>query len=62
MLIAQAVTQAEYEQALTEIRRLVALEPDRDSPTGNRLEAMFALAETFDAECLAPDLADIDAR
>ena len=62
MLIAQVVTEAEYEQALGEIRRLVASEPDRGSLAGDRLEALTALAETFEAERLVLDLADIDAR
>jgi antitoxin component HigA of HigAB toxin-antitoxin module len=62
MLIAPIVTEAEYEQALGEIRRLVALEPDRGSPAGDRLEALTALAETFEAERFVLDLADIDAR
>jgi len=62
MLIAQVVTEAEYEQALAEIRRLVALEPDRGSLSGDRLEALTTLAETFEAERLVSDLADIDAR
>jgi antitoxin component HigA of HigAB toxin-antitoxin module len=62
MLIAQVVTEAEYEQALAEIRRLVALEPDRGSLTGDRLETLTSLAEAFEAERLVSDLADIDAR
>ena len=62
MLIAPIVTEAEYQLALGEIRRLVAAEPDRGSPAGDRLEALTALAETFEAERLVLDLADIDAR
>ena len=62
MLIAQVVTESEYEQALGEIRRLVALEPDRGSPAGDRLEILTTLAETFEAERLVLDLADIEAR
>jgi antitoxin component HigA of HigAB toxin-antitoxin module len=62
MLIAQVVTEAEYEQALSEMRRLVALEPDRDTLAGGRLEALTSLAETFEAERFVLDLADIDAR
>jgi antitoxin component HigA of HigAB toxin-antitoxin module len=62
MLIAKVVTEAEYEQALGEIRRLVAQEPDRGTLAGDRLEDLTALAETFEAEHLVLDLADIDAR
>ena len=62
MLIAQVVTEAEYEQALSEIQRLVALEPDRGTLAGDRLEALTSLAETFEAERFVLDLADIDAR
>ena len=62
MLIAQVVTEAAYEETLGKIRRLVALEPDRGTLAGDRLEALTALAETFEAECLVLDLADIDAR
>ena len=62
MLIAQVVIEAEYEQALGEIRRLVAQEPDRGTLAGDWLEVLIALAETFEAERLALDLADIDAR
>lgn len=62
MLIAQVVTEAAYEQALNEIRRLVALEPDRGTPAGDRLEDLTSLAETFEAERLVLDLADIEAR
>jgi antitoxin component HigA of HigAB toxin-antitoxin module len=62
MLIAPIVTEAEYQQALGEIRRLVAAEPDRGSPAGDRLEALTTLAETFEADRLVLDLADIDSR
>ncbi|MFC7475652.1 hypothetical protein ACFQS7_14870 [Dankookia sp. GCM10030260] len=62
MLVAQVVTEAEYRHALGEIRRLVASEPDRDTPAGDRLETLTSLAETFEAERLVLDLADIDAR
>ena len=62
MLIAQVTTESEYRQALSEIRRLVALEPDGGTPTGDQLEALTSLAETFEAERLVLDLADIDAR
>jgi antitoxin component HigA of HigAB toxin-antitoxin module len=62
MQIAQVVTEAEYTQALTEIRRLVTFEPDRGTPEGHRLEALTCLAEAFEAERFLLDLADIEAR
>ena len=62
MLIAQVVTESEYREALGEIRYLVALEPDRGTPTGDRLEMLTSLAETFEAERLVVDLADTEAR
>ncbi len=62
MQIAQVVTEAEYTQALIEIRRLVASEPDRGTPDGNRLEALTCLAEAFEADRYLLDLADIEAR
>lgn len=62
MQIAEVVNESAYEQALSEIRHLVALEPDRGTPAGDRLEALTSLAETFEAERLVLDLADIEAR
>ena len=62
MRVAQAVTEAEYIQALLEIRRLVAAEPDRGTPEGERLEALTSLAETFEADLCLSDLADAEAR
>ncbi|TDH62915.1 hypothetical protein E2C06_09520 [Dankookia rubra] len=62
MLIAPVVTETEYEQALGEIRRLVALEPERGSLAGDRLETLTAIAETFEAGHFVLDLADIEAR
>ena len=62
MLNAEVVTESEYWQALSEIQCLVALEPDRGTPIGDRLDALTSLAESFEAERLVLDLADIDAR
>jgi antitoxin component HigA of HigAB toxin-antitoxin module len=62
MLIAQVVTESENRQALGEIRRLVASEPDRGTPAGDQLETLTSLAETFETERLVLDLADIEAR
>ena len=62
MRVAQAVTEAEYIQALVEIRCLVAAEPDHGTPEGERLEALTSLAETFEADLCLSDLADAEAR
>ena len=62
MQVTQIVTEAEYTQALVEIRRLIASEPDRGTPDGDRLEALTSLAETFEADRYLLDLADIEAR
>ncbi len=62
MQVTQIVTEAEYIQALVEIRRLTACEPDRGTPDGERLEALTSLAETFEADRYLLDLADIEAR
>jgi antitoxin component HigA of HigAB toxin-antitoxin module len=62
MQIVQVVTEAEYTQALIEIRRLVNAEPGRGTPDGDRLEALTCLAEAFEAERYLRDLADIEAR
>ena len=56
------VSEAEYQQALAEIRRLVEGEPDRTSPEGQRLDILAALAETYEAPQSAPSLMDINSR
>jgi antitoxin component HigA of HigAB toxin-antitoxin module len=56
------VTETEYQQALTEMRRLVEAEPDRRSPEGRRLDALAAVAETYEAHQSGPNLTDIDRR
>jgi antitoxin component HigA of HigAB toxin-antitoxin module len=43
------VTEAEYQQALTEILHLVEGEPDRASPEGHRLDALKAIVESYEA-------------
>ena len=62
MQVAQIVTEAEYTQALIEIRRLVVTEPDCGTPDGERLEALTSLAESYEADRYLLDLADIEAR
>jgi antitoxin component HigA of HigAB toxin-antitoxin module len=42
-------TEAEYQQALTEILHLVEGEPDRASPEGHRLDALTAIVESYEA-------------
>jgi hypothetical protein len=60
--IRSMVTEAEYQQALAEIRRLVEDEPDRTSPEGQRLDILAALAETYEAPQSALSLLDINSR
>jgi antitoxin component HigA of HigAB toxin-antitoxin module len=62
MQAAQVVTEAAYTQALAEIRRLVAFEPDRGTPEGERLEALTSIAEAFEVDRSVLDLADIETR
>jgi antitoxin component HigA of HigAB toxin-antitoxin module len=62
MQIAKIVAEADYTQTLAEIRLLAAAEPDRTTPEGSRLDTLTCIAEAFEAEVYALDLADIDAR
>jgi antitoxin component HigA of HigAB toxin-antitoxin module len=55
-------TEAEYRQALAEIRRLVEDEPDRTSPEGHRLDALTALVETYEAPNSGLGPIDADSR
>jgi antitoxin component HigA of HigAB toxin-antitoxin module len=56
------VTEAEYQQALAEIRHIVEGEPDRASPEGHRLDALIALVEVYEAPSLGLSLSDADSR
>jgi antitoxin component HigA of HigAB toxin-antitoxin module len=56
------VTEAEYQQAMAEIRHLVEGEPDRASPEGHRLDALIALVEVYEAPSLGLSLSDADSR
>jgi antitoxin component HigA of HigAB toxin-antitoxin module len=56
------VTEAEYQQALAEIRHIVEGEPDRASPEGHRLDALTAPVETYEAPNLLLSLIDADSR
>ena len=58
----QAVSEADYRRALAESRGLVAAEPDRGTPDGDRLDVLTSLAEAFEAERFAADPADIANR
>jgi antitoxin component HigA of HigAB toxin-antitoxin module len=56
------VTEAEYQQAMAEIRHIVEGEPDRASPEGHRLDALTAPVETYEAPNLLLSLIDADSR
>jgi antitoxin component HigA of HigAB toxin-antitoxin module len=56
------VTEAEYQQALAEIRHLVEGEPDRTSPEGQRLDALTALVEVYEAPNLGLSPIDAESR
>ena len=62
MQVAPIFTEADYRQALNEIRRLVAAEPDLGTPDGEWVEALTSAAEVFEAGHHLLDLADIAAR
>jgi hypothetical protein len=62
MQIAQTISETDYAQALAEIRRLIEGEPDRRSPDGDRLDALAALAEAYEAEIDTEASADIECR
>lgn len=56
------VTEAEYQQAMAEIRHLVEGEPDRASPEGHRLDALTALVEVYEAPSLGLSMIDAESR
>jgi antitoxin component HigA of HigAB toxin-antitoxin module len=56
------VTEAEYQQAMAEIRHLVEGEPDRASPEGRRLDALIALVEVYETPSLELSLIDAESR
>jgi antitoxin component HigA of HigAB toxin-antitoxin module len=56
------VTEAEYQQAMAEIRRLVEGEPDRASPEGHRLDALIVLVESYEAPRWGLTPVDADSR
>lgn len=43
-------TDADYRGALREVSALIDLDPDRDSPQGERLEVMGTLVQAYEAE------------
>ena len=62
MQIAQLVSEADYTQAMARIRRLIEAEPGRGTPDGDRLEALVALVEAYEADLCLENLADIESR
>ena len=62
MQIAQVVSEADYTQAMAQIRRLIESEPGRGTPDGDRLDALVALVEAYEADLYLENLADIESR
>jgi HTH-type transcriptional regulator/antitoxin HigA len=55
-------TDAEHQDALTEIRRLMALDPDPNTPDGDKLELLALLVEEYESKRYPFELPDpIDA-
>lgn len=55
-------TDEEYQEALAEIRRLMLLDPDANTPEGNALELLALLIEQYELrtyEFHTPDLIDV---
>ena len=53
---------AEYESALEELNRLMALDPDANTPEGAELELLALLIEQYEAQAYPTDIPDpIDA-
>jgi antitoxin component HigA of HigAB toxin-antitoxin module len=55
-------TEAEYQQALAEIRHLAEGEPDRTSTEGQRLDILAALVETYETPNSGLSPIDADSR
>jgi HTH-type transcriptional regulator/antitoxin HigA len=62
MHIPRVVTEAEYRTALADITRLVAREPDRGTPEGERLDALSLVAEAYESERWVLDSEDAERR
>lgn len=50
MRIARVISEADYDETLVEIRRLVECEPGCGTADGDRLDALALLAETYEVE------------
>jgi HTH-type transcriptional regulator/antitoxin HigA len=51
MTVARPIrTESDYEQALTEIEQLMDLDPDPESPDGERLELLSILVEAYEEQ------------
>ncbi len=53
--------QAEYDSCLQELKALLAHNPARNTPEGDRLELLLVLVKDYDAQHFSFDFADIDA-
>jgi HTH-type transcriptional regulator/antitoxin HigA len=58
----QIGSEADYVNALIEIRRLAEAEPDRGSPEGDRIEALAVLIEAHEADGQPYDFEDAQYR
>ncbi len=50
MIRKQIKTEQEYQEALAETERLIALDPEPGTPEGDRLELISLLVETYEKE------------
>ena len=51
-------TEADYLEALAQVSALIDIDPDRDSPEGERLEIIGTLVQAYEAEHLPVDPPD----
>ena len=55
-------TEADYRQALSEIRQLAESEPDRGTPEGDRLDALALIVEAYGPDRWGRSLEDAENR
>ncbi|HEV7264215.1 MAG TPA: hypothetical protein VGN83_04760 [Falsiroseomonas sp.] len=62
MQITQTVSEADYRQALSEMRQLAEFEPDRGTALGNQMDALALVVEAHDPDRRERDLEDAESR